>query len=51
MTRNRIPETDHGIQGDVQVTEYNRMQRNLRDKGWIETDEIIQSGISQGHAL
>jgi ubiquinone/menaquinone biosynthesis C-methylase UbiE len=51
MTRNRIPETDHGIQGEVNVAEYNRMQRNLRDKGWIETDEIIKSGITQGHAL
>jgi ubiquinone/menaquinone biosynthesis C-methylase UbiE len=51
MTHNRIPETDHGIQGEVHVAEYNRMQRKLRDKGWIETDEIIKSGIIQGHAL
>jgi ubiquinone/menaquinone biosynthesis C-methylase UbiE len=51
MTRNRIPETDHGIQGDVQVTEYDQMQRNLRDKGWIETGDVIKSGIVQGHAL
>lgn len=51
MTKPRIPETDHGIQGEFNVMIYDQMQRNLRDKGWIETDSIIKSGINQGHAL
>ncbi|MHC1782191.1 MAG: class I SAM-dependent methyltransferase [Anaerolineaceae bacterium] len=51
MKKNRIPETDHGIQGEVSVTAYDQMQRNLRDKGWIETDAVIRSAITSGYAL
>jgi ubiquinone/menaquinone biosynthesis C-methylase UbiE len=51
MTKPRVPETDHGIQGTVHVTTYDEMQRNLRDKGWIETQAILNSGIQSGHAL
>ncbi|MFZ6031164.1 MAG: class I SAM-dependent methyltransferase [Chloroflexota bacterium] len=51
MTKPRIPETDHGIQGAVTVAQYDQMQRNFRDKGWIETKALIASGITQGHAL
>ena len=51
MTRTRIPETDQGIQGTVTVAAYDQMQRALRDKGWIETQAIIKSGIQSGQAL
>jgi len=51
MTRPRIVETDQGIQGAFNVESYDAMQRYLRDKGWIETDAIIKSGISTGKAL
>ena len=51
MTKNRIPETDHGIQGEVTVRQYDEMQRNLRDRGWMETKAMIASGIDHGHAL
>ena len=51
MTKVRIPETDHGIQGEVTVRQYDEMQRNLRDKGWMETKAMIASGVNQGHAL
>jgi ubiquinone/menaquinone biosynthesis C-methylase UbiE len=51
MTKLRVSETDHGIQGDIQVIQYDQMQRHLRDKGWIETDQLIKSGILEGHAL
>jgi ubiquinone/menaquinone biosynthesis C-methylase UbiE len=51
MTHPRIPETDHGIQGTVTVAIYDQMQRHLCDKGWIETQAILKSGIQQGHAL
>ncbi|MBN2322258.1 MAG: methyltransferase domain-containing protein [Spirochaetes bacterium] len=51
MTRPRVPETDQGIQGEFTVGVYDRMQRKLRDKGWIETKDVIKSGITSGLAL
>ena len=51
MTKPRITETDQGIQGEFNVTVYDQMQRRLRDKGWIETKELLEHGISQGYAL
>lgn len=51
MTRLRVPETDHGIQGQLTVDLYNQMQRRLKDKGWIETQDVIKSGIKSGLAL
>ena len=47
----RVIETDEGIQGDFNVTTYDKMQRRLRDKGWIETNRIIAFGIDSGLAL
>lgn len=49
--RERIKETDQGIQGELDVQYFDRMQRHLRDKGLIATDEIIRSGIAGGLAL
>ena len=51
MTRSRITETDQGIQGEFTVNIYDQMQRRLRDKGWIETKDIIKSGITEGLVL
>ena len=51
MTRSRITETDQGIQGEFTVNVYDQMQRRLRDKGWIETKDIIKSGITKGLAV
>jgi ubiquinone/menaquinone biosynthesis C-methylase UbiE len=51
MPRPRVVETDSGIQGEFIVTVYDEMQRRLRDKGWIETKDIIKSGITEGFAL
>ena len=51
MTKHRIVETDQGIQGEITVAVYDQMQRRLKDKGWIETGDIIKSGICQGTAL
>ena len=51
MTKPRIKETDQGIQGEVTVQVYDAFQRGMRDKGWIETDAIIKSGIRHGHVL
>lgn len=51
MVRPRIVETDEGIQDEFDVRTYNSMMRGLRDKGWMETDHIITSGITYGLAL
>jgi len=51
MTKPRVKETDQGIQGARMVQVYDQFQRGMRDKGWIETDAIIKSGICAGHAL
>jgi ubiquinone/menaquinone biosynthesis C-methylase UbiE len=51
MTRPRVSETDQGIQGEFAVNKYDQMQRRLRDKGWIETEDIIRNGITKGLAL
>lgn len=51
MVKSRIVETDQGIQDEFDVRTYNSMMRNLRDKGWMETDHIIKSGITYGLAL
>jgi ubiquinone/menaquinone biosynthesis C-methylase UbiE len=51
MPKARIVETDSGIEGEFTVAIYDMMQRRLRDRGWIETNDIIQSGITEGLAL
>jgi len=51
MPRPRVEDTDSGIQGEFNVAIYDKMQRRLRDKGWIETKDIIKSGITKGLAL
>jgi ubiquinone/menaquinone biosynthesis C-methylase UbiE len=51
MTKARIPETDQGIQGTDIVADYDRMQRTLRDRGWTETNLLLENGMTGGHAL
>ncbi len=51
MTRPRIKETDQGIQGEFTVAAYDQMARNLRDRGWLKTGQLLEHGITQGHAL
>ena len=51
MTKPRVKETDQGIQGEFTVKMYDQFQRGMRDKGWIETQDILKSGITQGQAL
>lgn len=51
MTKVRVPETDIGIQGEFIVAEYDHMQQSLRDKGWMATDALLESGITAGYAL
>ena len=47
MPKQRILETDQGIQGEFNVQVYDQMQRRLWDKGWIEMKDIIKSASLQ----
>jgi ubiquinone/menaquinone biosynthesis C-methylase UbiE len=47
----RVIETDQGIQGQFIVAMYDQMQRRFRDRGWIETAELVKRGITHGLAL
>ena len=51
MKKQRIPETDQGITGELVVSDFDKFQKKLRDRGLIETDDIIKSGINTGEAL
>ena len=51
MVQPRAPETDQGIQGAAIVETYDKMQRRLRDKGLLETNEVIANGLTQGLVL
>jgi len=51
MTKPRVPETDHGIQGEITVTQYDQMQCGFRDKGWMETPALLKHGMTCGQAL
>jgi len=51
MVKPRVIETSEGIQGEFNVEIYDRMMRSLRDRGWIETNQILKSGITEGVAL
>jgi len=44
-------ETEEGIQGEFNVETYDRFMRGMRDRGWIETNEVLKVGITQGLAL
>jgi ubiquinone/menaquinone biosynthesis C-methylase UbiE len=49
--KTRVVETNEGIQNAFDVEAYDSMQRRLRDRGWMETRDVIASGISCGHVL
>ena len=51
MVKPRVIETNEGIQGTLTVEKFDQMQRRFRDKGWMETQQIIKSGIDHGLAL
>ncbi len=51
MVRPRIQETDSGITGEFTCELYDDMQRRFRDRGWVETKDVIKAGITAGHAL
>jgi ubiquinone/menaquinone biosynthesis C-methylase UbiE len=51
MIRPRIIETGEGIQGEMDVKIFDEAKRMLRDKGWLETNDVIGAGINKGSVL
>jgi len=51
MIKERIPETNEGIQEHITVEIFNRFACYMRDKGWNNVDSFIASGITGGHVL
>ena len=51
MKRARVIETDNGIQDGITVAHYDRMMCKLRDRGWMETNSLLASGICSGRVL
>ena len=51
MVKERVIETNEGIQDVLTVRDFDQFQRKMRDRGWIETDSILDSGINRGHVL
>ncbi len=51
MLRERVPETDEGIQDGLTVEHFDVFQRSMRDRGLMGTRDIIKSGIDRGAAL
>jgi ubiquinone/menaquinone biosynthesis C-methylase UbiE len=51
MTRQRVIETNEGIQAEITVEIFNRFAKTMRDKGWNNVDIFIKSGITGGNVL
>lgn len=51
MTKQRIVETNEGIQGELTVEMFDRFARIMRDKGWNNVDRFLKVGITKGNAL
>jgi ubiquinone/menaquinone biosynthesis C-methylase UbiE len=51
MVKKRIVETDSGIQDELAVETYDSFLRRMRDRGWLETNLIIATGINKGLSL
>jgi ubiquinone/menaquinone biosynthesis C-methylase UbiE len=51
MIKQRIIETNEGIQSEVTAEIFNDFARLMRDKGWNGVDSMIASGIQGGDVL
>ncbi len=47
----RVPESDGTTLGLAHAEAYDRMQAALREKGWLETRDLLNGGIDNGCAL
>lgn len=51
MVKERIVETNDGIQGEFDTQEYDVFMQRMSDKGWLDTKQIYKSGIDSGSIL
>ena len=51
MARQRIAETNEGIQDKLTVEVFDRFAKVMRDKGWNNVDSFIKAGITKGNVL
>ena len=51
MVKERIPETNDGIQEHVTVEIFDSFARFMRDKGWNNIDVFVEAGITGGSVL
>jgi ubiquinone/menaquinone biosynthesis C-methylase UbiE len=51
MLKQRIIETNEGIQGALDVKVFNDFAKTMRDKVWNNVDTFLRAGISQGEVL
>jgi len=51
MLKQRVPETNEGIQGEVTVELFNQYARFMRDRGWNNVSSFAAAGITGGHVL
>jgi len=51
MTTQRVPETECTTLGHAHAAAYDRMQEALRERGWLETGDLLHSGLVSGRAL
>lgn len=51
MAKQRIIETNEGIQDELTVEIFDNFARIMRDKGWNNVDSFIKADITKGNAL
>jgi len=51
IIKQRIVETNEGIQGELTAEIFDCFARNMRDKGWNNIDSFLKAGITKGHVL
>lgn len=51
MSKQRIVETNEGIQNEFTVEVFDNFARTMRDKGWNSVESFIKAGITGGNVL
>jgi len=51
MVMPRVQETSEGIQDEMSVRMFDEAKRMMRDRGWLETSDVLKAGIDKGSVL
>ena len=51
MVKQRVVETNEGIQNRLTVEIFDDFARSMRDKGWNNVDSFVKAGITKGKVL